>query len=451
MYSKACDRASGSETTSWRCGLWAVAWLLAGSAGAAAEPDPPPPNPAEPVNYIAWINQALGGDIKDNAYDSYLKAYERFTPFDGDWGETLKGPWSEDSNVSAWLAENRKGLTAFAKAAAKRDCFFRLELPEPTGDPRLDGWLLKVTLPYLGSHRTADKGLIAAGYRDWAKGRQKTLPENALLVLRSAHHLDRSPMLIGRLVGFASTALGYDALRNALALSDERDKLAAQLLPELREADPEPPPFSEAIRHERWYAWDFCQRVFVPGTHPATWTLHKRTIAALHDVGVPISRPAARAIAEIGYEATLSEITAYYETCEKWADMPFAQAKEHTARMRSMIDKSKNPLVKILAVDLERARVLHERLTAERRATRLLVYIFAHHGQTGGYPETLGALDASDLDGFRIDPFSGKDFVYRRQGESFTLYTVADNLEDDGGRHDPKWENGDYVFWPKPD
>ena len=51
----------------------------------------------------------------------------------------------------------------------------------------------------------------------------------------------------------------------------------------------------------------------------------------------------------------------------------------------------------------------------------------------------------------RVDPFSGQDFVYQRQGESFTLYTVGDNLKDDGGRHDPRWADGDFVFWPRPD
>lgn len=46
------------------------------------------------------------------------------------------------------------------------------------------------------------------------------------------------------------------------------------------------------------------------------------------------------------------------------------------------------------------------------------------------------------------DPFSGKDFGYRKQGKSFLLYSVGVNLQDDGGKHDPLWEKDDFVFWP---
>jgi len=32
------------------------------------------------------------------------------------------------------------------------------------------------------------------------------------------------------------------------------------------------------------------------------------------------------------------------------------------------------------------------------------------------------------------DLFSGKDFVYRRDGEEFTLYSIGPDLKDDGGK-----------------
>ena len=32
------------------------------------------------------------------------------------------------------------------------------------------------------------------------------------------------------------------------------------------------------------------------------------------------------------------------------------------------------------------------------------------------------------------DPFSGNDYVYRRQGRGFIVYSLGENMKDDGGR-----------------
>ena len=94
------------------------------------------------------------------------------------------------------------------------------------------------------------------------------------------------------------------------------------------------------------------------------------------------------------------------------------------------------------------SRVLEERIEAPRRATHLIAEVLAYHGKTGAYPASLGDLQAGEFKDIRVDPFSGDDFVYKIQGNGFTLYTVGENLKDDGGRHDETWAQGDFVFWP---
>jgi hypothetical protein len=48
------------------------------------------------------------------------------------------------------------------------------------------------------------------------------------------------------------------------------------------------------------------------------------------------------------------------------------------------------------------------------------------------------------------DPFSGKDFVYRRTGGDYSLYSIGQNLKDDGGKVPEKSEDrtksGDLVW-----
>lgn len=73
----------------------------------------------------------------------------------------------------------------------------------------------------------------------------------------------------------------------------------------------------------------------------------------------------------------------------------------------------------------------------------------AYHSTHGDYPASLRAT------GWELptDPFSGRDFVYRRSGAGFILYSVGANGQDDGGtppRSFGQWlDEGDLV-WPDP-
>ena len=105
---------------------------------ATADPTPPRPNPAQPVNYIEWINQAFGGDITDNAYEAYRQACQLMTPFEGgsSWEQAYTQPWSDNKPVSDWLSANREGLRRFRDATRKGDCFFPLQAGQPTGEEK---------------------------------------------------------------------------------------------------------------------------------------------------------------------------------------------------------------------------------------------------------------------------------------------------------------------------
>lgn len=65
-----------------------LGWVLILSGAVAAEavdpaqpavsqeqlPEAPEPNPADPVNYVKWINDTFGAAIQDNAAEDYQKA-----------------------------------------------------------------------------------------------------------------------------------------------------------------------------------------------------------------------------------------------------------------------------------------------------------------------------------------------------------------------------------------
>jgi len=94
-------------------------------------------------------------------------------------------------------------------------------------------------------------------------------------------------------------------------------------------------------------------------------------------------------------------------------------------------------------------RMLYDREDLEWTVTDTFLALARHKGKHGEYPETLD--EAKDLmlsDG--IDPFSGELLKYRREADgSFTLWSVGEDLVDDGGKHKEgaaRWYGPDYVW-----
>ena len=434
---------------------------------------PPAPNPAQPVNYIDWINQTYGAGMANNAWDVYRVAYQKLKPFEGDWGETLKGPWSDNPEVEAWLEANQKGLLLFRAAARRDECFFPIghldllrppEAREPISEPRAKDSLIAILLPHLPSHRLAVKGLIAEGYRDLAKGRHRRVWENAVLVLRSAHHLDHDAILIQRLVAVACKMSAYGALLDAFKLSDDRDALALRIASKLAAGDPDLRPLKNSCLFERLWIWDTYQRLFVPGKEQGTWKAHegylrwllrfiggksdrKRSPDAFESMVKLLSRRAA----SDGFDDTLRELNSIFDATDEWLDAPYHTAKPKADQLDQRVRDTENPLLEIFIPSQTGVREHDERCRAQRRATHLIVHLFAYHAETGKFPDSLDKLDAPDLKELRIDPFSGRDFVYKKAADGFMLYSVAGNLKDNDGKHGRKWEEGDFVFWPVQD
>lgn len=99
------------------------------------------------------------------------------------------------------------------------------------------------------------------------------------------------------------------------------------------------------------------------------------------------------------------------------------------------------------------ARVLAARFRAMGNIAgdQTMLAALAYKDRYGAYPASLGELRAKMGWKLRDDPFSGRDFIYKRQGKGFLLYSIGPNLKDDGGIEPPKndWhhqDEGDIVW-----
>lgn len=64
---------------------------------------------------------------------------------------------------------------------------------------------------------------------------------------------------------------------------------------------------------------------------------------------------------------------------------------------------------------------------------RIISFINSYRRTNGAYPESLSALASVSGGALPADPFSGKDFKYRREKDGYVLYSLGMDEEDSGG------------------
>lgn len=83
------------------------------------------------------------------------------------------------------------------------------------------------------------------------------------------------------------------------------------------------------------------------------------------------------------------------------------------------------------------------KIWARRDAARIALACELHRSSRGEYPERLDQLAPEFLPEIPPDPFTGKPFVYERRPGGFIVYSLGENLKDDGGEPDDiSWEGG---------
>ncbi len=103
-------------------------------------------------------------------------------------------------------------------------------------------------------------------------------------------------------------------------------------------------------------------------------------------------------------------------------------------------------LSSIMLLNGPRLAAARDRAVAELAGEQIRLGLLAYHDRFGTYPASLGEL-RSKLD-WRVvnDPFSGKALVYRRKGAGFVLYSIGEDLKDNGGAERDGEKPGDIVW-----
>jgi hypothetical protein len=89
-----------------------------------------------------------------------------------------------------------------------------------------------------------------------------------------------------------------------------------------------------------------------------------------------------------------------------------------------------------------------QQANARDRAAAVLIACQRYHLRSGQWPQSQADLVPEFLDAVPLDPFGGKPLGYQVQGDQIIVYSIGENLIDDGGVSDDGTHFGgpDYVF-----
>ncbi len=303
----------------------------------------------------------------------------------------------------------QEALGIFRRGAQKADCVFPVKWEEGAA----------ALFPHFPKFRDATR-IIAAQALILAKdGHLEEALDWCQVALRMSEHVASAPTLIAQLVAIAMQQITWQAVKQIVSAPEISAATAARLETYLSQIDLYET-FTTGMVGERALGLQEFARI------PKTPNFKLDQLTYLRYMGNQIE------LAGLPYYASQPE----YEALE--ADMkklPLYQA----------------PLTKILCPVFSRVAQKRGQAVANIGLCRVVLALKGYKYERGAYPDTLKQLQETLDWELPEDPFSGQDFVYRRQSEGFILYSIGQDLEDDGGLpgrdERGKWHDDRDIVW----
>jgi len=132
------------------------------------------------------------------------------------------------------------------------------------------------------------------------------------------------------------------------------------------------------------------------------------------------------------------------------ASLPYRKARHIEAEVEDRVRTHRGipaPLMTAILMPVySRSHAARDRAIASLGLVEIALLLKAYRAEHGGYPQSLQQLGGLNGRPLPTDPFSGKPFVYRREGAGFLIYSWGPNLKDDGGKVGKTQDEGDIVM-----
>lgn len=350
--------------------------------------------------------------------------------------KAVAGPWQSKDfpALAAWLKENEWPLALFSNAAERSRWFIPL-VPEEEKSP----WLNTLTLNY-GQIRGLSQALVIRSNLAVGEGRLEDAAPDLLAVHRLGMLLGQDSTLIGRQSGIAICSLADDALSRNAAGGSFSGPLAREISKELMTMQASS--FAGAYDHAERYRFLNLVLNGTKGDAGRAFGTEKESD--------PLNKEFLNAWKEAGTDAFLRRINRNYDRLIDAMSKPsFAQRAKAKAEMYEQLTQLKQKLATQSTVtspvdlagdflplfpSIGRAQVLADIVMVQRDLAVVALGLCAYKADNGKYPDRLDALAPKYLPKVPEDFCSGKPFIYKTTGQEYVLYSVGENMTDDGGK-----------------
>jgi len=405
--------------------LFAVVLIVAIAGFIGIQAGPRATGPSE--NPIVRLNRERANvpDNADELYGSEIAAAVGDPPDSGNWRVGQPVP----AALVEFVAAHQDALRLARQAAERENYWHPLQADEYSVSLRNVAQLRRlVRLLWWNAQ-------IAIENRDAGE-----LGESLVHVAQIGQHAGQTPILIYQLIAHACLATAQQGLLEPLRWPELSAEARRAYIDCGAPVATPPPALTEALAvEEDWACWTYAG--FNRGKLSTIVMPASRIYGEFHAAFQPLRELAAQTLEE-----------------QARRDNPLYAAIGAKQAGSPLIPNAPRVAAEILVPSQARAIELRVRTAAAQRGNRTVLELFRLRDNTGEFPATLDAI----VGDFKIDPYSGKPFVYRKAGDDFVLYSLGIDNDDDGGKHEgrfgelrnpnpnlpPPPPDGDYVFWP---
>ncbi len=319
----------------------------------------------------------------------------------------------DKSQVTEFIAGNRHLIQEIRRVADKGGPVYPLDFSK--------GYEMELT--HLAQLRSCARLLRASAFSKGMQGDHAAAIDDILTVMKLGDALSQEPVLISQLVRIAIYLIANTAINDYLDGADLSPEQAERLVTHLAKAGQR-----DALADSLVGELRMGQQVF-----SALRSGDQTNIPKELDLGPPGKSD----------EETFVQIMQRFISAIR---LPYHEALPELTRIDADIAAlpKESSYSSLLLPALTRTGVAQARHEAVLEVAQLGIMLEQYKAREGSYPLTLDPIAEHFGGTLPVDPFTGRPYIYRPSFDSFLLYSVGENLRDDGGTHD--YRKADIVW-----